>query len=127
LAIVCVSLLIFVFIIPSYIFTAIENDWIFLDAFFYCFISLTTIGLVYLLFGLACMMLFIATLYDVPQFNLTRFFLMKENGYAEPYTEESKKITIVNPNSQPVYLELFCSYTIAMRKQGGIIVIFIGF
>ncbi|RCN32740.1 Ion channel [Ancylostoma caninum] len=78
LATVCLLLLVFVFLIPAWIFTNIEPDWTFLDAFYYCFVSLTTIGLVYLLVGLCCMMLFLATLYEVPQFDLSRFFLKTE-------------------------------------------------
>ncbi|XP_076311642.1 potassium channel subfamily K member 1-like [Tachypleus tridentatus] len=103
-SIVAAAILALFFLIPAAIFSYLEPDWDYLDSIYYCFISLTTIGLgdyipadninqkmrplykvcatFYLLIGLTFMMLFLSVLYDIPQLNFGLFFLLKSDQAA---------------------------------------------
>ncbi|XP_064603422.1 potassium channel subfamily K member 1-like [Liolophura sinensis] len=102
LFLIFVIVLIFVFLIPAGIYAALEPTWNYLDSFYYCFISMTTIGLGdyipgdnpyqpyrplykvattgYLIFGLIMMMLLLAVIYEIPELNIGfHFYLKNEN------------------------------------------------
>lgn len=91
-------------IIPSWIFITLEKDWNFLESFYFCFISLTTIGLgdyvpgathskedhqhpqlyrfaitVYLLLGLICVLVMLETCCELPQMRRLRQRFYQEN------------------------------------------------
>ncbi|XP_055878861.1 potassium channel subfamily K member 6-like isoform X2 [Biomphalaria glabrata] len=102
--------IIFFMLIPAAIYTVLEPNWNYLDAFYYCFISLSTIGLgdyipgdsadqphralykvattFYLLLGITMLLLLITVFYDIPELNLGYHFYLKndENNRADENT-----------------------------------------
>ncbi|KAJ8970116.1 hypothetical protein NQ317_000570 [Molorchus minor] len=103
---IIVTILVAVFLLlPAAIFAAIEPEWDYLDSFYYCFISLTTIGLgdyipgdtadqpyrplykiittCYLFLGITIMMLTLAVFYDIPQLNLGLLFTTNDDINSE--------------------------------------------
>lgn len=98
LLLIFLAVVVVLFLIPAAIFTALEDNWGYMDAMYYCFISLTTVGLgdfipgdtpgqhlrplykacttIYLLIGVTSMMLLLTVFYSIPEFDVSNFFLM---------------------------------------------------
>lgn len=89
-------LLIICALIPAAVFSYLEPEWNYLDSLYFCFISLTTIGLgdyipgdspdqhyrdlykigvsIYLFLGLTALMMVLTVFYDIPQLNFSTVF-----------------------------------------------------
>lgn len=108
-------LLVFVILLPAAFFAEVEPDWDYLDSLYYCFISLTTVGLGdyipgdfpnqeyrplykvattgYLLVGITLMMLLLTIYYDIPELNLGSLFLMR----SDERTGDPEKMRLSTP------------------------------
>lgn len=106
LALVAIFVLVVFFLIPAAVFSSIENEWNYLDGLYYCFISLSTIGLgdyipgdkneqpyrvfykiattFYLIIGIMFVMLFISVLTQIPELNLARLFSLEIDSSSDP-------------------------------------------
>jgi len=146
LGLILLAIVITLFVIPAAVFTGLEPNWNYLDSMYYCFISLTTVGLgdfipgdtpgqhlrplykacttFYLLLGVTGMMLLLTVFYNIPEFDISHFFLMScssgklngvgnmsnLNGQSEPNQsanyEDPERIRLQPPGAQgPKYTQ----------------------
>lgn len=107
LSVMVIILIVVFLLLPAAVFARIEPNWDYMDSLYYCFISLTTIGLgdyipgdspnqpyrplykigttVFLYLGITYLMVTLAVFYDIPQLNLGFLFTSNsENSEKKP-------------------------------------------
>ncbi|XP_014251561.1 potassium channel subfamily K member 1-like isoform X2 [Cimex lectularius] len=114
LTIIATTLVAIFILLPAAVFALLEPEWDYLDSLYYCFISLTTVGLGdyipgdfpnqpyrpiykvattgYLLIGLTFMMLTLTIFYEIPELNLGSLFLMR----SDEMTGDPEKMRLQN-------------------------------
>ncbi|VVC45060.1 Two pore domain potassium channel, TWIK-1,Two pore domain potassium channel,Potassium channel domain,Two [Cinara cedri] len=106
-------------LLPAAIFTYLEPEWNYMDSLYYCFISLTTIGLGdyipgdspdqkyrplykliitgYLVVGLVCVMLTLSIYYDIRQLNFGVLFMLEKD---EAQSVDPEKMRLQEPGTK---------------------------
>ncbi|XP_073992952.1 potassium channel subfamily K member 1-like isoform X2 [Rhodnius prolixus] len=120
LALITSGLVALFILLPAALFAALEPEWDYLDSLYYCFISLTTVGLGdyipgdypnqpyrplykvattgYLLIGLTFMMLALTIFCEIPELNLGSLFLMR----ADEITGDPEKMRLQAAGGAPI-------------------------
>nr|XP_031314481.1 potassium channel subfamily K member 6 [Camelus dromedarius] len=124
LAVLLGVVVIICFLVPAAVFAHLEEAWSFLDAFYFCFISLSTIGLgdyvpgeapgqpyralyrvlvtAYLFLGLVAMVLVLQTVRRVSDLHgLTELILLRNPCPTSLDQDEEDRVDILDPRSEP--------------------------
>jgi potassium channel subfamily K protein 1 len=129
--------LIFFFIIPASLYSKIEG-WSYLNSFYYCFISLSTVGLgdyvpgdhvdqqhrhmykiistIYLIGGVTVMVWLLQIFSETPEFNFYKYFTLTKDGILTSHRE----ITHPAPSSNDAYVLSGKSFGHEESSSGGV-------